>query len=266
MDYKRIGVDGSALSPFLEIYRTRVLPEIGRRWRPAVIICPGGAYGTLSDREAGYVALRYQAFGVQAFVLRYSVGNKRYPIALLELATAVKYLRTNALSYDIDPARIFLCGFSAGGHLAANLGTVWDSPLLAGCFDDPDLIRPSGLILCYPVITAGDGAHEESMRHLLGRNPGRQEREAVSLERHVSPKTPPSFLWHTADDQMVSVRDSILFAEALAKNGVPFEMHIFPQGGHGLSLADDFTAAAENHINERCSQWFALSLKWLEAL
>ncbi|MDL2216667.1 alpha/beta hydrolase [Desulfovibrio sp. OttesenSCG-928-M14] len=264
--HENLELGGIKQSVILEAYCSPVSPELGRRWRGAVIICPGGAYAMLADREAGCVALRYQAFGYQAFVLRYSVGNVRYPVALLELATAVAFVRERAELFDVDPNRISVCGFSAGGHLCANLGVAWNSPEISSRFADTELIRPNSMILCYPVITAGLGTHAESMCNLLGPKPDQNVLQRVSLERHVSSDTPPAFLWHTNDDALVSVNNSLLFASALSRHGISFELHIFPDGGHGLSLADDVSAAAVEQINPRCAQWFGLSLQWLEGL
>lgn len=264
--YGRVGLDGDGLEPTLVPYVSAVSPEIGRRWRPAVVVCPGGAYANLSDREADCVALRYQAFGMQSFVLRYSVGGRRHPTALLELAAAVAHIRANAEALDVDPQRILVCGFSAGGHLAANLGTDWHLPWLADAFGDPEAIRPNGLILGYPVITSGALTHGETISQLLGRAPTPKQRERVSLELRVTDRTPPAFLWHAADDQAVPAANSLLFAQALLAQGTACELHIFPSGGHGLSLADTCSAAAENQINDDCAQWFGLSLRWIGSL
>lgn len=240
--------------------------EIGEKKRPAVIICPGGGYDFCSEREAVPVGMRLAGHGVQAFILWYSC-KRRFPTALLELATAVAYIRAHALTYDIDPARIAVMGFSAGAHLAGSLAVYWNRPLLTDIFGGGEKIRPNAHILCYPVITAGEYAHRGSIRNLVGEEYANDFNNnytiAVSLEKQVSADTPPCFLWHTVNDDSVPVQNSLLYLSALAAHGIPFESHLFPQGVHGLSLADTCTAKAEYQINPVCGQWFDACTAWI---
>lgn len=230
--------------------------------RPAVVICPGGGYDYCSEREAVPVAMRFAGNGVQAFVLRY-VCRRPFPSNLLELAAAVAYVRTHAAEYEIDPDRIAVAGFSAGGHLAASLAVYWNSSLIA----DAALSRPNAQILSYPVISAGQYAHRGSIVNLVGEADGNAyenpRADAVSLEKRVTQDTPPCFIWHTSDDNCVPVQNALLYCGALAANGIAFESHILPHGGHGLSLADETTAAGEWHLNPVCAQWFAACIAWL---
>ena len=246
----------------LVTYLNHVNAEMGRRFRSAIIICPGGAYAFRSATEGEAVAIKYQACGMQAFVLEYSV-NVAFPSALVELAASVKYIRDNADALDVDPNRVFVCGFSAGGHLAASLATLWNSDILKPYFPDVNIIKPSGAILCYPVITTGKFAQRETIDNVSGNLSGLAQ-ERLSLEKQVSSDMPPVFIWHTLEDDLVPVENTLLFVKALREFGASFELHIFPHGRHGLALATECTAVSEDHINHSVAQWFDLSTVWLK--
>ena len=264
--YEKAGLPSDGLNPTLTAYTIDVSPEIGKKSRPAVIVCPGGGYEFVSDREADPIALRFAAFGIHAFVLRYSVVNKPFPTALLEAASALAFVRKNAKQWDINPNKIFICGFSAGGHLAASLATLWDKDFVKNPLGFADEHKPNGAILGYPVIVSGEYAHEGSIRNIIGENPSKEKLELVSLEKQVSPKTPPVFIWHAADDGCVPVENTLFFTTALSKNKIPFESHIYPQGGHGISLCDDTTSGAECQYNEVCAEWFAKAVRFIKNL
>lgn len=239
-------------------------PEIDpHRRRATVLICPGGGYVMTSDREAEPVALQFMALGYNAFVLRYAVEPARYPEALLELSASVAYLRRSAARFHANPDQIAVCGFSAGGHLAGCLGVFWQEPFLSqplGLGGGEN--RPDALILGYPVITSGKYAHEGSFRALLGA--GQEELlPRLSLENRVNPEMPPVFLWHTFADGSVPVENTLLFTQALRQHGVPFELHIYPEGPHGLSLATEQSSGAPERINPHCSTWLPLCSEWL---
>ncbi|GBG94234.1 acetyl esterase [Ligilactobacillus salitolerans] len=236
-----------------------------KRVRPAVIICPGGGYRFTSDREAEPIAVKMSSFGLQAFVVRYSVAPARYPTALYELAAAVKLVRENASQYHVDPNKIIVLGFSAGGHLAANLATVWNQPILEqGGFTAADC-QPNALVLGYPVITSGTFAHEDSFRALLGEDATEQQLSAVSLEKQVSENTPPTFIWTVADDEVVPAENSLMFAQALKKAGVSCELHVFRHGYHGMSLGTKETTnpAAGEMISPTVAIWTELLANWV---
>ncbi|MFC6314688.1 alpha/beta hydrolase [Lapidilactobacillus achengensis] len=242
-------------------------PEIDpQRQRPAVIICPGGGYEFLSDREAEPVAIHFAAAGVQAFILRYSVAPARFPVALLEMAQALATVRANAAAWHVDPQRIIAAGFSAGAHVAASLGVYWDQKLLADFGFTAAQIQPNGLLLSYPVITAGKYCHEGSIAALLGERKHETEARAeVSLEHHVSAATPKTFLWSTFTDDVVPMENALLFAKSLRANQVPFELHIFPEGHHGLSLATAETASShrDTSVQPEVTVWPDLFMTWL---
>lgn len=235
-----------------------------RKKRPAVIVCPGGGYGGTSEREAEPIAMKYNAAGFHAFVLDYSVAPSSYPAALCELSKVVKYVRDIAEENDIDGDRIFVAGFSAGGHLAASLGVHHSRPevLKFAEISEGENI-PAGLILCYPVITGDEAkAHMGSINNFVGEN--EDIRPLASLENYVTEKTPQSFIWHTFSDTCVPVVNSMRFAAALEKKNVKFEMHIYPNGVHGLSLADETVAEIDEGVVPAAQNWIDMSIRWIK--
>ena len=237
--------------------------------RPVILMCPGGGYEMTSDREAEPMAMQLLAMGYHVAILRYSVSPVRYPVALQQVAESVLYLKNHAEEYHIDPEKIVLQGCSAGGHLAANYGVAWNSSFLTkliGMENDPEQLRVAGLLLCYPVITSGEKAHEGSFRNLLGEQ-YEEKKEELSLENQVTPDTPPTFLWHTATDETVPVENSLYFFQACLQQGVSAELHIYPVGGHGLSLANEETCRANGiGVQKECQSWINLAQTWLEGL
>ncbi|NCB92304.1 MAG: alpha/beta hydrolase [Clostridia bacterium] len=274
VDYEKVDAVWDGTQPKLYTY---ILDESEELFyshkRPAVIVCPGGAYRFKSDREAEVVAMKYLAAGNQAFVLQYSVAPSRYPSAMLELATAVAYVRSHAREYHIDPEKIVITGFSAGGHLCCSLGNLWDEPVIEKALTDAypviegkKMWKPDGMILCYPVVTMGEFTHEESRELLLGPGFTEEMANALSLESRVSEKTVPTFLWHTQEDQDVPVENSLQLAVALRRNHVPFELHIYEKGCHGLSLCEKIIDNGTIQIPEDNAGWMDLALRWLRRL
>ncbi len=259
------GLKAPAEEAYMTCFLNRTTYEMGRRFRKAVIVCPGGSYATLSEREGEPVAIRFQSYGAQSFVLHYSVEHKPYPTALLQAAAAVAAVRRNAKIWDIDPNGIVLCGFSAGGHLAASLAALWNDPLLAGLYPDGEC-RPNGAILCYPIVTAAEPWRERRFLEQLCAEENEETLSGLSVEKRVGAGMPPCFIWHNADDQEVPVMNSLLLMRALSQNDVSFEAHIFPTGGHGLSLADDTVATTEMGINEDCARWPELAWRWIHRI
>ena len=268
VDYAKAGLPASDMTPTLTCVIPPKSEEMGRRGRGAVLICPGGGYDYCSDREAETVAFRFAGAGYAAFVLRYSVVNKRFPTALLECAAAVRHIRENAAGYDISPDRVFVLGFSAGGHLAASMANLYSDSLLTdvlGC--GADELKVNGSILCYPVILSDpELTHEGSIANLIEHKDDPELREYISMEKRVTSATPPTFLWHCADDGCVPVENSLLYAGALSASKVPFELHIYPWGGHGLSLCDRSTATGEWHIQPKAAKWVEDCLSWMETI
>lgn len=243
--------------------------EPGRK-RPAMLICPGGGYGHVSPREGEPVALQYAAAGFHAFVLHYSVAPATYPTQLTEASAALCYLREKAEEYAIDSDKIIVVGFSAGGHLACSLGLLYDEPQIKeilGLRGGEN--KPNGMVLCYPVITSGDKAHKGSFINLCGGTEEEKKElfEQLSLEKRVTQNAPPAFLWHTVADAGVPVENSLLLATALQQNGVSYEMHLYPYGDHGLSLANELVFEQKpEEIDQRITTWIELSIGWVKLL
>lgn len=236
--------------------------------RPAVIVCPGGCYARKSLREGEPAALRFLSRGMQAFVLQYSTPA-RFPCALAELGAAVALIRERAGEWHIDPRRIFLCGFSAGGHLCASLGTLHDRDFLRQLLGEKLGLsegswRPDGMILAYPVISSGAYGHRESCEMLLGPHPREDLLELISLEKQVTEKTVPAFVWHTGEDQTVPVENALLFAMALRRAGVPMELHIYERGEHGLAICDEVTGNTPSRIQPDVAGWVELAVRWIK--
>ena len=242
-----------------------VPPSLCRR---AVLICPGGSYRYCSNVEGEPIALAYLAAGFNAFVLDYSVTSeneegKKFPGQLIEAAMAVKFIKDNAEKFHIDPNYVFVNGYSAGGHLAASLGILYNSDYVRAALDMPEnYARPAGMVLAYPVITSGKHTHAESIRNILHEDSENEEaRRAVSLETRVDESTVPAFIWHTRTDALVAVQNSLLLASALADNNVPFELHVYPDGPHGLSLSNSVVG----RVNDTAAQWFSESVRWMNS-
>ena len=235
--------------------------------KPALVICPGGGYEFCSIREGAPVARAFARDGIESFVLEYDCAPA--PLGTMPVRTAaaaVAWVRENATRFGIDANRIAIGGFSAGGHLAGTLAAVWHRADWFEPGTDLQAHRPNAAVLCYPVVSAGEHAHRGSFVQLAGADRDRQQ--AFSLENLVDGNTPPVFLWHTLDDDEVPVENTLLIEQALRKAGVPHEVHLFPHGIHGLSLADYETyepnrgRLPDRHVN----RWQALCAEWLKYL
>lgn len=255
--------------PYLNTYVLDNYSEIdAKRERPAVLICPGGGYKNTSEREAEAIAIQMNARGFHAFVLYYSCAPETvFPRPQLEAARAIMMIRENAKEWHVDPNKVIIMGFSAGGHLAASIGAFYNREFLYGPLNTtPEMIRPTGQVLCYPVITSGEFAHRGSFRALLGEKE-EELQEFVSLENQVTSETPPAFIWHTYEDGVVPVENSLFYAGAMRKAKVPFELHIYPRGGHGLALANgETTAVNKNQVVEEVQNWVDMAGRWIKNL
>ena len=238
----------------------------GQKTRGAVLICPGGGYGMTSEREAEPIAMQFNAAGYHAFVLYYCVAPAKHPQPLLDVSRAMCIIRENAEEWKVNAEKIAVCGFSAGGHLAASLGVHWNKSYLSE-FEGikAGKNKPNALILSYPVITSGEYAHRGSFNNLLGAEPGELLQE-MSLEHQIDTHTPDTFLWHTFDDGAVPVENSLLFAKGLRKKNIPFELHIYPEGPHGLSLATNETDPGNMGSYPNVATWMNLCIQWLDIL
>ncbi len=278
--------------------------------RKAVIVCPGGGYQYTSDREAEPIALAFAGMGYHAFVLRYSVDLQAVmPRPIKELAQTMAYVKDHADEWYIDKDKVFVAGFSAGGHLAAALGVFWNNDTILPEYKDcREKIKPAGMILGYPVIDLkstsvkldigikGYPEYEDiafNMVHpgvkiedlyvreggntyinfeiamnayMFGGYASDEDIWQYSLENHVTADTPPAFIWHGRQDDLILPRNSMMFADALLENNVPYELHIFGKGGHGLGLANEITGNNPWEFVKECEPWIQLANTWIKSI
>jgi acetyl esterase/lipase len=231
-------------------------PAIDRPNGTAVIIAPGGGYGLLSaEREGVQYANWLSTLGVTSFVLKYRLADFGHPAPLQDVLRAVRLVRSRAAEFKINPGRIGVMGSSAGGHLAACAGTLFNHAAgRTGAALDTTDARPDFLILMYPVITMeGPSVHAGSRRNLLGETPAPDLVNLLSVERQVTAATPPTLLIHTQEDQSVPVENSLLFYQALTRAKVPAEMYLFEHGAHGMGMKPDFGTASD--WPRRAEEW-----------
>lgn len=255
--------------------------------RPAIIVCPGGGYRFCSEREAEPIALRFLSEGFNVFVVWYRVHESNapgkdhdarnwykespdhvFPMMQHDAGAAIAYVRSHAQELHTDPDRIFILGFSAGGHLAASVAALWNhADIWQEIHLTPETVRPNAAVLCYPVIVADEDAHRGSLENLSG-SKSVADHQPYSILNWVSSDYPPTFLWHTFTDPTVPVQNSLRMALALADVGVKTEMHIFPEGTHGLSLANEMIAppGKPELIVPACQIWPELAAKFLKSL
>ena len=232
---------------------TAWLPDPCLATGAAMVICPGGGDGGLADHEGTGYAEWLARNGIAGLVLKYRLGSSgyRHPIMLNDAARAVRMTRSKAAEWKIDPQRVGIMGSSAGGHLASTVLTHWDTGVSPS--SDPierESSRPDLGILCSPVINLDEFAHIGSRDNLLGVNPPPELIVHLSSEQQVRKDTPPCFIWHTWEDTGVLAENSVAFAMALRKSGVPFELHVYERGGHGLGLGDP-----RHRWSEDCLAW-----------
>ena len=247
--------ESDPLRPTLDVY----LPSPEKAVGTGVVICPGGGYGGLmTTYEGGEVAEFFAERGVAGFVLRYRHALRyRHQVPGQDVSRAIRLVRSQADRYGLQPDRIGVMGFSAGGHLAGTAATQWDRGT-ADAADPVDRVssRPDFAVLCYPVISmVGPSAHGGSRRNLLGESPAPELVERMSLETQVDQQTPPVFLLQTDQDKVVPAENSLLFAMALRRAGVPVELHLFESGPHGIGL---------NRGPEQTRAWPDLLIAWMQ--
>lgn len=243
--------------PYLDLY---ILDKILRKdlVRPLVLICPGGGYFFCNPRETESIALALNAVGFNVAVLYYSTEKEtHYPKQFIEAAKAMEYLKMNAKEFSSDPEKVYALGFSAGGHLVACLGTLWNKEPSVQGID----CRPRGVLLSYAVTLSGEFENKTTIDNLCGDDAAL--RKKISLEDKVDCETPSFFIWHTYEDSLVPVENALFFASSLRRNKVPFELHIYQRGPHALSLGEDFTSETPDQINRHAASWIRLAISWI---
>jgi acetyl esterase/lipase len=238
--------------PTLTVY----LPPPDRANGTAAVVCPGGGYIRLAmDKEASAVARWLNGLGVSVFVLKYRLKEYGHPAPLRDVLRAVRIVRSNAAKWNVDPSRIGVVGFSAGGHLASSAGTLFDAPDgRTGAAIDAVSARPDFLVLVYPVISLKPPFyHAGSRDSLLGKTPSPELVDHLCTDLQVSPRTPPTFLVHGGTDASVPVENSVMFYSALRRAGVPAELHVYQEGPHGIGLNPGYGPISE--WPARCAEW-----------
>ena len=251
-----------SLTSYVRPRTGEMLADNGARW--AVLILPGGGYTCTAFGEGEPVALSFLAAGVQAFVLNYSVAPDRWPLAFLETAAALAWIRDRHETFGIRPDRIALCGFSAGGHLAGCVSNLWRQE--AARIEEvlglsAEWVKPDRAILCYPVISAAHDPDSGTFAQLRGDRPLDPR---LSLETSVTADTPPTFLWSTWTDGSVPVRNTLLYAEALLNAGVPCEAHLYGRGPHAMGNGTAESVWTPDHVDHHAATWLPLCLDWLK--
>lgn len=264
--YPFLGEDGC--DPTVEAYLPYNMTEMHREndKRPCMIVCPGGGYGGCSQREAEPIALQFLPQGYNVFTITYSCSPHRFPTQLREVAALMELIYKNADAWNCDTTKIAIIGFSAGGHLATHYSTMFDCKEVREVFPESKSVNAS--VLCYPVITADPAhAHMGSFQNLVGKESlTEEERNYFSCNCNVKDTTPPAFIWHTAEDACVPVKNSLMYAEALSEHKVPFELHIYPFGAHGLSTCDAQTLDCVDKKQEHVKAWLESLEKWLKLM
>lgn len=279
--YLNEGLSESVLTTYIQD-----LPDYENiRNRPAVLILPGGAYISITEKEAEPVALKFLAAGYQAFVLKYSIGTgmAQFPLPIFEVAKSILLIRENAKRWGIDANDITICAFSTGAHLAGLYAASWqDSKIINELNVESKLLMPNAVVLGYPVLDLHrfqlKHSHDDSgMKPILEMmfasifgtiQPTQQQLEEWDVIKRINKHFPPTFLWTTLENALIDVEDSLNFTKALEEQHVPFEFHIFQKGIHGLSLGDQTVGFSDDSIKpfKNATKWFDLAITWLENL
>lgn len=234
--------------------------------RPAVLIMPGGAYYFLSDREGEPIMKEFFAKGFNCFILKYSIHpNAAFPRPLQDASLAMIHIKENAEKYNVDPERVFVCGFSAGGHLAASMGTMWDSEEAKPYPDMPyGLNKPCGMILAYPFVTLEEKYTHAGCAENICEYPTSEENvNKWSPARRVTENTVPAYIWTTAEDDCVHPAHSLIMASAMCEKKIPYELHIFRRGPHGLALANEQTSQGQDRlVYPDIATWIDEAILW----
>ncbi len=273
MVLKRIYLDDENKNVYLDAYIADEMPGLVRK---AMLVIPGGGYKNIYPPEGEPVAMAFIPYGYNAFVLHYSSGrsgeNGTFPKQLIEASKAIKHIKDNATEYNIDPEEVFAVGFSAGGHLAGSLATMWNINEVYDAIDmEYGYNKVKGAILIYPVVTAMKfyGVdHEETIENLLGDDFAKQDKlERVSLEKQVTKDSCPIFMTLCANDDVVNAKNALCLAEAYADNNLPYELHIYPDSKHGFALANKITKCNEEKWEDASiAKWVENAVYWADRI
>ncbi len=264
MKHERIYLQEGNENAYLDTY---IADPTSHFIRKAILVIPGGGYGAVcSDREGEPIAHAFMPYGYNAFVLHYTVGRKKpFPQQLIEATLAIKHIKDHAEAYGIDPEQLFVVGFSAGGHLAASTGVLWKNEEVLKAVPMPyGYNKPRGVMPIYPVICD----HIGSFRNLWCTDmPTKEQIDMVAIDQHVDADSAPAFIMHTANDQVVDVRNALTLATAYSLADVPFELHIYPDAPHGSALCNRITARNNPKWNNpNIAEWVRLAANWAETL
>lgn len=271
MIFEKINLEQNDPNVYLDAY---IADEIADLTRKAILVIPGGAYWDVcADREGEPIAMAFLPYGYNAFVLHYSTAGfseKTFPVQLIQASKAMKHIKDHAQEYHIDADQVFVVGFSAGGHLAGSLGTMWHKKEVYEAVDMPyGYNKPAGMMLIYPVVTGiEDFGHHDSFYNLLGsKEPTQEQLQMCSLEKNVDDRTVPAFLVHTSNDQLVDVQNSLVLAQAFAQAGLKYEMHVYPDGPHGVALGNQITrCGVAKWENPNIAKWVENAAIWAEEI
>lgn len=268
MIYNKVQLIDGRQDVYLEIY---VADKTREFKRDAILVIPGGGYSAVcSDREGEPIAMAFMPYGFNAFVLHYSVGSKaRFPAPLIEASLAMKYIRDNAEEFGINKDRIFATGFSAGGHLCTALGTLWHlEEVYKAAGIEYGENKPYAIIPVYPVISSDPTvSHKGSFNNIVGADADEELLKKYSLELRVDERSSPAFIVHTANDTVVNVKNSIYLANAYASHKIPFELHIYADAPHGMSLSNGIIACGnKGYINSHNAKWLETAVEWIKSI
>ena len=267
METKRIFLTCGKEDTYIDAY----LPKYpGKAKRKAILIIPGGGYNRVcSDREGEPIAFAFLERKFIPFVLEYTTGRRdKFPCQIIEVARAIKHIKDNADAYHIDPDELYVIGFSAGGHLAGASGTMWKHSAIYEAINDMPYgyNKPRGVMLIYPVVSPRLEHHFGSFQNLVCNDePTEEQKAATAIDEHVDRDSVPAFIMHTADDMTVDVNNSLRLAAAYSRVGVPFELHVYPHGAHGIALANSLTSyGREDWEDSRIAEWVRLAAEWTD--
>lgn len=271
MIYKKIPLEQEDETAYLEVYAADRLDCFTRN---AILVIPGGGYREVcSNREGEPIAMAFMPYGYNAFVLHYSVASnsqKTFPAQLIQASKAMKYIKDHAEEYNIDPEKVFVTGFSAGGHLAASLGTMWHRQEIYDAVEMPyGYNKPAGMMVIYPVITGNPQfSHAGSFINLIGsQEPTEEQLKECSIEENVDDRSCPAYIVHTSEDEAVNVNNSLLLAQAYAAAGKTFELHIYPEGPHGMALGNKITwGGCEKDVDPCFAKWIENAVLWAKRI